>query len=325
MPGKISDEIDEIEEIDVAIDDAIANESHDWSQTRTLYVILQGEFCLYRQRNPGSSISDTLHIVAPHIPHHQYKAGPWLSDWRHQTEVPCSPLRLRHAFGDRKQGNEHACRAVPESNLDIITSLGIEAPNPEDARVHITARMPLAILPGVAEHASKDVTVEVTSDGVVTSRKVPTNPTLIAILVYKWYSGKRPYLWSPYTRAQWHPGGPSEDFLSLHAYASSPREEDENNPEHARKAFRAAAWLLGEDAHIHFNGATFTPVHATPPAGLSWAQVNLLFSQVLRCHPFKLLTLDDWFSPSNEPLTAETLKELRSGASSGNCGPLIGG
>src|SRR5580658_6306255 len=149
MPGKISDEIDEIEEIDVAIDDAIANESHDWSQTRTLYVILQGEFCLYRQRNPGSSISDTLHIVAPHIPHHQYKAGPWLSDWRHQTEVPCSPLRLRHAFGDRKQGNEHACRAVPESNLDIITSLGIEAPNPEDARVHITARMPLAILPGV--------------------------------------------------------------------------------------------------------------------------------------------------------------------------------
>jgi hypothetical protein len=214
---------------------------------------------------------------------------------------------------------------VPESNLDIITSLGIEAPNPEDARMHITARMPLAILSGVAEHASKDVTIEVTSDGVVTLRTVPPNPTLIPILVYKWYSGKRPYLWSPYTRGQWHPGGPSEDFLSLHAYASSPHEEDENSPEHARKAFRAAAWLLGEDAQIYFNDATFTPVPATPPAGLSWAQVNLLFSQVLRCQPFKLLTLDDWSAQHVRHLTAEGLVGVLGGGSSGNCGPLTGG
>src|ERR1039458_9915092 len=132
MPDELSDDLDE----------TLANAPHDWSQTRTLYVILQGEFCLYRTRNTNGSVSDTLNIVAPNIPGHQYKAGPWLTDWKNQAELPCSPMKLKHAFGDRKNGREHSCRAVPESNLDIIMSLGEEAPDPTDARVHITARMP---------------------------------------------------------------------------------------------------------------------------------------------------------------------------------------
>jgi hypothetical protein len=308
------------------IDDSIVNEPHDWSQTRTLYVLLQGEFALYREANETDLVSDTLHIVAPNIPGHQYKAGPWLTDWKNQAELPCSPLRLRHAFGDRKNdAGQHSQRAIPESNLDIIMSLGQEAPDPEDARVHITARMPLAILPGTTETTAGKVIIDVKSNGGDIYPPVPANPTVIAILVYKWYAGKRPYLWSPSAYTKWLPGGPSEDFLSLHVYASSPCEEDEHDPGHAEKAFTAAAKLLGEEAYICFNDAKFIPARATPPAGLSFAQVNLLFSQVLRYDPCDpRLTLDDWYA-NNPYVTADDKANLESGGSSGNCGPITGG
>ncbi len=309
-----------------AEEDAIVNRRHDWSQTRTLYLILQGEFCLYTESRPDNPISDVLHIVAPEIPEHEYKAGPWLTDWRNQRQLPPSPLTLRHAFGDRKHLGKHSNRSTPEWNDDIIMSPGKKTPDPTDARVHITTRMPLAILAGVTEHATKPVTIELLSDcEVIKKIIVPPNPTLIPILVYKWFSEARPYLWSPYTHDEWHPGGPSEDFLSLHAYASSPSEEYENDPGHAQKAFRAAARLLGEDARICFNDARFSPLWATPPAGLAWAQVNLLLSQVLTLHQSTVLTLDDWFSSSSRHLTLKTLENLEGSGSSGNCGPLGGG
>ncbi len=308
-------------------DDEIADRLHDWSQTRTLYVILQGEFCLYTEKRPDHPISDILHIVAPEIPEHEYKAGAWLTDWRNQRQLPPCELKLRHAFGDRKYGGEHSHRSTPEWNDDIITSPGMTTPDLSSARVHITTRMPLAILPGVMEHASDTVTMELLDgDGnVIGTKYVPPNPALILILVYKWYSEARPYLWSPDTRDAWHPGGPSEDFLSLHAYASSPSLEYEKDPGHAREAFTAAACILGENARICFGDAIFTPCFATPLAGLSWTQVNLTFAHVLCLHQSNVLTLDDWLSP-NRPASTQKILDINKGSgSSGNCGPQGGG
>ena len=60
---------------------------HDWSQTRTLYVVLQGEFVLYRKKAPDET-DDTLRILAPLLPEHRYLAGPWLTDWKNAEELP---------------------------------------------------------------------------------------------------------------------------------------------------------------------------------------------------------------------------------------------
>jgi hypothetical protein len=308
-------------------DDEIADRLHDWSQTRTLYLILQGEFCLYTEKSPDHPVSDILHIVAPEIPGHQYKAGPWLTDWRNQLQLPPCELKLRHAFGDRKYGGEHSHRSTPEWNDDIITSPGMTTPDLSNARVHIATRMPLAILPGAMEHASDTVTIELfdSSGKVIGTKYVPPNPAQILILVYKWYSEARPYLWSPDTRDAWHPGGPSEDFLSLHAYASSPSIEEEDDPQHAREAFTAAAKILGEIASIDFGDAKFNALPAEPPAGLAWAQVNLTFAHVLELHQTNLLTLDDWMSPNCPPALLKTRAKAHGSGSSGNCGPQGGG
>lgn len=115
---------DENDRVIFAEDDEIANRPHDWSQTRTLYLILQGEFCLYTEQCPDHPISDILHVVAPEIPGHEYKAGPWLTDWRNQRQLPPTQLKLRRAFGDRKYGGKHSHRSTPEWNDDIITSPG---------------------------------------------------------------------------------------------------------------------------------------------------------------------------------------------------------
>lgn len=314
------------DELPDEIDDAIANGEHTWKDTRTLYVVLQGEFALYTQPSKDPKVDDTLHIVAPNVPGHQYKAGPWLTDWKNQAELPCAPLRLKHAFGDRKQPdaqgtNVHSPRAKPENNLDIILSLGQEAPDPSDARVHITARMPLAILPGIAQTTTGKVTIDVKSNGNDIFPPVPPSPTLIAILVYKWYVGRRPYLWSPSACTKYLPGGPSENFLSLHVFASSPCEEEEDDPTHARQAFTAAAKLLGEEAYISFD-KPFVLVPAAPPAGLSWAQVNMVFARILTYQPCDPSLILDNVDLS---LVSPALREAITSAHSGNCGPITGG
>ena len=210
-------------------------------------------------------------------------------------------MKLRHAFGDRKYGGEHSHRSTPEWNDDIITSPGMTTPDLSYARVHIVTRMPLAILPGVMEHASDTVTMELL-DGygnVIGTKYVPPNPALILILVYKWYSEARPYLWSPDTRDAWHPGGPSEDFLSLHAYASSPSIEDENDPQHAREAFTAAAQhSRGERTHLLWRREIQRLTRdAARRVGMGAGQSDFR-PRTRSLHQANLLTLDDWMGPN---------------------------
>ncbi len=288
---------------------------HNWAQTRTLYVVLQGEFALFHQVNEDSKC-DTLRILAPYIKGHQYKAGPWLTNWKDAPEVP-RILSLENAVGDRKRNGEHCARSIPENNLDIIVTVGAERLCPGNARLDISAPMPLAILPGLIE--TNPPTVEITvkqQNGPDAHPPVPKRPTVIPILVYKWFADSRPYLWDAERCKKWISGGPSDDFQSIHIFASSPCSDDEDIP-HAEAAFAAAADLLGQCATINLHGGgSPTLIAATPPAGLSWAQVNMFFSDVLNLDPCDpQLIADD----------AEAIKAHIDFASSGNCGPITGG
>jgi|ERR1039458_5850483 hypothetical protein len=299
--------------------EACQQETYDWSDTRTLYVVLQGEFALYHQvtDNPDH---DTLRILAPYLCDHVYKAGPWLTDWRNTPELP-RVLSLRNAFGDRKQQKRHCGRAIPEGNTDIITSLGVAKFCPQNARLDITAPMPLAILPGLIE-TTPSVFVTVTEqDGSIIFPPVPPEPTVIPILVYKWYDGNPPYLWNEESGYSWPSGGPSDDFQSIHIYASSEREETEP---HAKEAFAAAANLLGVKAQVDWKDTSpslFRTIFATPSAGLSWAQVNLFLWQILRYTDPRDPGLIQDDEPKNLPFDRASVLL----SSSGNCGPITGG
>jgi hypothetical protein len=257
----------------------------------TLYVILQGEFAVYRERKPTSD--DVLHILAPDLPPknpHVYKAGPWHSKWQHMPELPPNArLYLRHAIGDRKQGAKpermsHHPRSIPEKNTDLLLSCGPEHPNPAGARVHITAPIPIAILSGVAETTSGAMSTYIPDNGKPVNVPVPPQAAVILILLFKWH-GKRPCL-SDHEHDHegqrvWKTGGPKE-YQSIHVYASS--RTDENDPGHAQQAFAAAAQLLGQNACIKWpEGAKFRRFAAIPPAGLTWAQVNFFLSEVIAC------------------------------------------
>jgi hypothetical protein len=305
---------------------SVENDLRDWSRTRTLYVVLQGEFALYQQPSGDNQVNDTIRIVAPNLPAHQYKAGPWLTDWKNQCELPCRPLTFKNTFGDQKgyDGN-HCPHSIPENNTDSILTLGEELPNPEGARLDITAPMPVAILSGLVETTD---TVKITVNhghGGSKYPPVPDFPTLIPILVYKWFVGCSPYLWDEATCTKWLPGGPSEYFQSLHIYASSACAAEEHNVDHTKAAFHAAAALLGEDATVDWDAAGFPMIFATPPAGLSWAQVNLTYSDVVMfdpCDPRLTLNYWDYVHDPNKP---HADGYAVTSASTGNCGPIIGG
>ena len=68
-----------------------------------LYIVLQGEFVVYRERRDDAH-DDILHIKGARGHGHDYKAGPWLSHWSSVSELPRTHLYLGNAFGDRKQG-----------------------------------------------------------------------------------------------------------------------------------------------------------------------------------------------------------------------------
>jgi hypothetical protein len=282
-------------------------------------VVLQGEFALYHQvtDNPDH---DTLRILAPYLCDHVYKAGPWLTDWKNAPELP-RVLSLTNAFGDRKQYGRHRARAVPEENTDIIATVGTEKLCPQNARLDISAPMPLAILPGLIE-TTPSVFIRVKQpDGSYVYPPVPPRPTVIPILVYKWYAGNRPGLWDQESGYGWPSGGPSDDFQSIHIYASSEKEETE---QHAKDAFAAAAGLLGANAQVDWKDTSpslFRTIFATPPAGLSWAQVNLFLWQILgytNPHDPGLIQDDE---PKNLPFDRDRVLL----SSSGNCGPITGG
>jgi len=290
---------------------------HDWDQSHTLYVVLQGEFVLFREKTDNPD-HDTLRILAPQVDLHQYKAGPWCQNWKNAEELP-KDLYLHHAHGDRKQPTfGHSPRAIPEYNDDIIMHLGKETLHPECARLDIRAPMPLAILPGLSE-TTDNVVITVLENGQPICPAVPNPATLIPILLYEWYGDRRPFL-SDSCDCDHHgrvlcPGGP-DDFLSLHIFASSP-EEDENSA-HAKSAFRAAAALLGSDATIDWpDDYPFSSIPATPPAGLSPQQVNFFFFKIACGDPCTSAFLEshpDFF----DPLTVTA-------GPSNNCGPATGG
>lgn len=289
----------------------------------TLYLVLQGEFALYRE--PRQHQEDLLHIAAPDLDCHSYKAGPWLSDWTDaKYDLPSTPLFLRHASGNRKQAcsphmRHHPC-SIPEKNSDLLMKCGPEMTALSNPRIQITAPLPLAILSGLAE-TTTGVTITVTPPGgEPTPHAVPLSPAVILILVYKWY-GERPYISDDSNQSVFESGGP-EDFQSIHIYASSPTDENDDL-KHAREAFEAAASLLGETATICWDpNPRFVRIAATPPAGLSWAQVNLYFNEVLKLKGSPLLE-EDFVDIRTTKLPFEWENPTKLGETT-NCGPVTG-
>jgi hypothetical protein len=298
------------------------------AHAHTLYVVLQGEFALYRERTNNPE-HDTLHIVAPGFGDdnpHAYKAGPWGSHWKNpKYDLRNTPLHLHHAFGDRKQGMDpkmvrHHPRAIPERNTDLFMSCGPETPDPSGALVHITAPIPLAILSGLAETTQSATITFTPQNGNPITRLAPSHAAVILILMYGWH-GERPYLSDASGKHRWDTGGP-DDFQSIQIYASSPDESYET-PQHAKDAFKAAAKLLGEDACIDWPGtAAFHRLAATPPPGLKWAQVNLFLSEVMQLEGVPILEED--FVDLRNAKFPFPWEPLTKGGQSTNCGPVTG-
>ena len=296
------------------------------SHAHTFYVVLQGEFVLFRQKSNDPQVDDTMRILAPLLDNHDYKAGPWRSNWYTVAPLPGpnSPLQFVNVHGDRKQGTGGHCqRAIPENNTDIFLHIGPEAPGANNARVDITAPLPLAILPGLRQ-TTETVKITVnTSDGTIYP-DVPPTQTVIPILVYKWFGDAKPFLADQNGKPVAFTGGPSRDFQSMQIYASSPNDDEDAG--HAQDAFHKAAWLLGEDADITWTYPTFSQIFATPPAGLTSAQINLFFSDVLSFDPHDpALLAEDLLHPSTElPFKLPFDKSTLESSKTNNCGTIVG-
>ncbi len=294
--------------------------AHQTSDARTLYVVLQGEFALYHEVAEDPDDDDTLHIMAPYVPDHVYLAGPWLTDWNKADELP-QYLNLCNAFGNHKNARRHCTRSLPENNLDLILNVGPPGSIGENAKVHIEAPMPVAILSGLTQ-ATPSVQIEVTNGpGDYSYPAVPENPTVIPILVYKWYGAARPYLEDDDGNTVAESGGPDgpgdhlDPFQSLQIYATSPIEEI--NPQHPKDAFAAAAFLLGVTATIDWkDGRQFAKTQVSPPAGLSFAQINWFLPEVINASRADLKS-------DENPHPLDRLQFAFAG--SGNCGPLTHG
>jgi hypothetical protein len=205
----------------------------------------------------------------------------------------------------------------------MIMSLGQEKLCPQNARLDISAPMPLAILPGLVGIPAPMTKIEVREpDGSCSYPPVPSYPTLIPILVYKWYADNRPYLWDEECDRRWVSAGPSDDFQSIQIYASSCVPE---NVSHAEAAFTAAAKLLGADAHIHPGDGPVQLIPGTPPAGLSWAQVNLFFDCVVKIGPCNPILRRDFLDFADPCLTSTCSNVNNKSGPSSNCGPITGG
>jgi hypothetical protein len=324
--------------------------------TRILYVVLQGEFALYHEIDKADD-PDHLWIVAPELHGHVYKAGPWVTedgtptDWSRAPEIQCHNLELRHAVGDAKStvDGRHRSGSIPEENVDTFMRVWEQNPGNgrsdrrararELARLSIRVPMPLAILPGLIQ-TSESVFVQVKEqNGSYTYPPVPHNPAVIQILVYKWYKGRRPYLWGETGSESIHytiESGGSEQYQSIQIYASSEKEEQENGRKkhqkhHAQLAFHKAAELLGVNADIDWKddnawwepdgnacpGSICSPKPAVPPPGLSWHQINSFLFEVER--------IWDEQDERQELLYDRQVIRGTGVSGSGDCGPITGG
>jgi hypothetical protein len=297
---------------------------HARADSRTLYVVLQGEFAIYRRPADHGDDDDTLVILAPYVEKHKYLAGPWLTDWRNTPEVP-EAMSLENAFGDRKRNRRHAPRSTPEKNTDIVPNLGAlqiqgSAQLAErGARLQITAPMPLAIIPGLMQTTGGVIIQETNENHDTTYVAPPPTPTVTPILVYKWFPDiGLPYLSSDGCREPIYSGPEGSQFQSLQIYATAPDRVDEEA--FACYAFEAAAALLGLKAKLIFDkDEPSISIYATPPAGLSFAQINWFLYNIwdLDPHDVRLITDCD---PGPAP---HDLLELAGGPH--NCGSVTGG
>ena len=273
--------------------------SYPSTRSRTLYLILQGEFVLYCDQ---TTKPHTLRILAPDVDGHSYLAGPWLNN----SELPSERLELCGVRG----GNVN-----PEDLNDTFLKLGVgSVPDFASARVDISAPLPLAILMGLMDITSSVViTTWHKETGTPIHPSVCGNPTVIPVLVYKWFEGEEPpFIATVSGGARWEAGG-SEVFKSIHVYATSPKEE---NSAHSKLAFQAAAKLLGRPARIDWleptegSGAPTSSRTVETYPGLSWAQVNLFLWQHHIYTPEQLMSDQEPYKPHGVAV------------GSGNCGPI---
>ena len=303
------------------------------AQSRTFYLVLQGEFALYREPACDPDDDDTLHIMAPEVIGHKYLAGPWLTDWSKAPELPMV-MTLENVVGDRKRNRHHFPRSTPEQNVDIIPNLGplpvgIPIPivgSPPDLRLDILAPMPLAIIPGLVEPSNGVHIVGTGSTGHPFCIPEPPNPTVIPILVYKWFPNvdcedSRPFLWSEDGGVRIYssgPSGPRSAFQSLQVYATSPDQVEEEK--HAQEAFAKAAALLGIQASLTAGTGASEPLSASPPAGLSFAQINWFLYDIFGLRPDDPRLITDY--PGLSPVPP--LVRIFGGGGPQNCGPVTG-
>jgi hypothetical protein len=312
--------------------------AHISAQSRTFYLVLQGEFALYREPACDPDDDDTLHIMAPEVLCHKYLAGPWLTDWCQAPELPMV-MTLENVVGDRKRGGRHFPRSTPEQNVDIVPNLGplpagVRIPvlgSPPGLRLDILAPMPIAIIPGLVQTANGVCIEEKDSNGNPVCTPETPFPTVIPILVYKWFpdvdcEDSRPFLSAEDSGMRIYSSGPSGSrsaFQSLQVYATSPYQGDEEN--HSADAFTAAAALLGIGASLKVKDNTprSVPLYASPPAGLSFAQINWCLYEFwgARQDDPRLITDYDPGPPPVPPLPPL----LSTGGGSHNCGPVTGG
>jgi len=293
------------------------SECDDPCSWHTFYLVLHGEVALYHQVVEGAD-HDNILLMVPEVRDHEYLAGTWpdVLGEKH-SNLTCHEYELRHASGELKVNGVHSNRTTPEECGDIFLRLGKEVPHPELAKYVFTVPMPLAIIPGRME-TTPSVYIATTNGAEPPSfLPVPPCPTVIPIFLYRYYGDNVPCIvCAENGEPVFHAGGCDEN-KSIQLYFSSFGPEDKC---HAQIAFEEMALLLGVNATIGWDdNADFKSQCATPPAGLSWAQVNL---------PFNLAR--QWYSDETKRpllLSAEPPRNprLTTLPSSGNCGPGTGG
>ena len=278
------------------------DEFHSFAQSRTLYLILQGEFVMYYDKDAPRN--QQLRILAPEVKDHCYIAGPWFGE----AEIPLKlNLQLRNVRGGK---------VIPEDLSDTFLKLGVGVtPQYDKARVDIAAPLPLAILPGLMDDTTSVVMTVWDDHDNASHPPVAKSPTIIPVLVYKWYEDEEePFLGSVHGNHQWCAGG-TDSYRSIHVYASGREKESD---EHSKFAFKKAASLLGVNASIDWlPGVPKQSTHVSPYPGLAWGQINLVLSQRPGECPDPRMLQDD--------VDEEIKRELAlAAADGGNCGPMTG-
>lgn len=278
-----------------------------WADSRILYVVLQGEFALYREKSKDDNLCDQLKILIPKVKGHEYLVREW--PMRSHKLQPDTHYVLNNVVGDRKSAGCHSGRCIPEQNLDLILNVGKGTPQPDQAHITISAPVPLAIEAGLRV-SSPNAKVTVSSGG---GKPVPlamcAMPSAITILVYKWYESIPPTLTNN-NGDEVKPSGPSANFQSFNLYATSRSKKEEDKAAHKEDAFVKAAALLGVTASIKLNSPNEPKkFYANPLPGLSWAQVNLFLNQI------DGKSLDQLISDDAAALALDFIEH-------GSCGPM---